>query len=88
MGQFCMVDIFGFDQTICANNGVFTNFGIVQNHAVHANQNIFSNAATMQNIPANVLAMGSPAKVARDLSEQEKKWKTRGTQEYMELAHR
>jgi phenylacetic acid degradation protein len=31
--------------------------------------------------------MGSPAKVARDLSEQEKKWKTRGTQEYMELAH-
>ena len=31
--------------------------------------------------------MGSPAKVARDLSEQEK-WKTRGTQEYIELAQR
>lgn len=39
-------------------------------------------------IPANVLAMGSPAKVARDLSEHEKKWKTRGTQEYIELAER
>lgn len=39
-------------------------------------------------IPANVLAMGSPAKVARDLSKQEKKWKTRGTQEYIELAQR
>ena len=38
-------------------------------------------------IPKNVLAMGSPAKVARDLSEQEK-WKTRGTQEYIELAQR
>ncbi|MDH0563115.1 gamma carbonic anhydrase family protein [Acinetobacter courvalinii] len=39
-------------------------------------------------IPANVLAMGSPAKVIRDLSEQERNWKIKGTQEYIQLAQR
>ena len=36
-------------------------------------------------IPANVLAMGSPAKVARDLSEQEKSGKPAVPQEYVSL---
>lgn len=39
-------------------------------------------------IPANVLAMGSPAKVVRDLTEQERAWKIKGTQEYIYLAQR
>lgn len=39
-------------------------------------------------IPANVLAIGSPAKVARELTEQEKTWKTNGTKEYIALAQR
>lgn len=39
-------------------------------------------------IPTNVLAMGSPAKVIRTLTEQEKIWKTKGTQEYITLAQR
>lgn len=43
---------------------------------------------TKDKIPANVLAMGSPAKVVRDLSEQERAWKIKGTQEYIYLAQR
>ncbi|EOR07524.1 DapH/DapD/GlmU-related protein [Acinetobacter genomosp. 15BJ] len=39
-------------------------------------------------IPANVLAIGSPAKVVRDLTEQERTWKIKGTQEYIQLAQR
>ncbi|ENU23926.1 hypothetical protein F993_01242 [Acinetobacter proteolyticus] len=39
-------------------------------------------------IPANVLAIGSPAKVVRDLTEQERAWKINGTQEYIQLAQR
>lgn len=39
-------------------------------------------------IPSNVLAIGSPAKVVRDLSEQERAWKIKGTQEYIQLAQR
>ncbi|WP_343620322.1 DapH/DapD/GlmU-related protein [Acinetobacter proteolyticus] len=39
-------------------------------------------------IPANVLAIGSPAKVVRDLTEQERSWKINGTQEYIQLAQR
>lgn len=39
-------------------------------------------------IPANVLAMGSPAKIARALTEEEVIWKTKGTKEYIALAQR
>ena len=39
-------------------------------------------------IPANVLALGSPAKVVRDLLEQEIEWKRNGTNEYIHLAQR
>lgn len=37
-------------------------------------------------IPDNKLAYGSPARVIRALSEKEKAWKIRGTQEYQRLA--
>lgn len=39
-------------------------------------------------IPPRVLAAGVPAKVVRDLSEQEIKWKIEGTQSYQQLAVR
>lgn len=37
-------------------------------------------------IPANVMAVGAPAKVLRELSEQEIDWKSRGTDVYRQLA--
>lgn len=39
-------------------------------------------------IPANVLALGSPAKVMRDLEDKEIEWKKRGTAEYIQLTER
>lgn len=39
-------------------------------------------------IPANVLALGSPAKVMRDLEDKEIEWKKRGTAEYIHLTER
>lgn len=39
-------------------------------------------------VPANSLAAGMPAKVVRELSEQEILWKTNGTGEYQQLAQR
>lgn len=43
---------------------------------------------TKDHIPANVLAMGSPAKVVRELSEAEKAWKIKGTEQYIQLTTR
>jgi phenylacetic acid degradation protein len=43
--------------------------------------------ANMQ-IPPRSLVMGSPARVVRELREEEIAWKTRGTQEYQDLAVR
>ena len=37
-------------------------------------------------VPAKSLALGSPAKVVRQLSEEEIAWKRKGTQEYVQLA--
>lgn len=39
-------------------------------------------------IPDNVLVAGAPARIIRDLTEQEVAWKRAGTQEYQELARR
>ena len=39
-------------------------------------------------LPPRVLATGVPAKVVRELSEQDRAWKRRGTDEYVELAKR
>lgn len=38
--------------------------------------------------PPRSMVMGTPAKIARQLSEQEVTWKSQGTQEYVELAKR
>lgn len=39
-------------------------------------------------VPARTLVAGIPAKVVRELSEDEVAWKTRGTKEYQQLARR
>lgn len=41
-----------------------------------------------EQVPPRVLVAGIPARVLRDLSEQELAWKKRGTEEYQELARR
>lgn len=67
MGQFCMVAAL----EKCFGRHEQCNFDyaeIGENTIIGAN----SLVKTKDVIPANVLAMGSPAKVARDLSEQEK----------------
>lgn len=43
---------------------------------------------TKMQVPANVMLVGSPAKVIRELTEAEKNWKQQGTQTYIELAQR
>lgn len=39
-------------------------------------------------VPARMLAAGAPARVRRDLSEEEMAWKCRGTEEYQRIARR
>jgi phenylacetic acid degradation protein len=39
-------------------------------------------------VPPRTLVMGAPARIARELSEQEIAWKTRGTREYQDLTVR
>ncbi|MDQ9800547.1 hypothetical protein RFX62_13965, partial [Acinetobacter baumannii] len=53
----------------------------------YAAEEQFNDALNAAN-SGNTALLDQYAKVARDLSEQEKKWKTRGTQEYIELAQR
>lgn len=66
-------------------NSVILDFAeIGENTIIGAN----SLVKTKDNIPANVLVMGSPAKVARALSEKEIEWKSKGTQEYIALTAR
>ena len=43
---------------------------------------------TKDQIPANVLVIGSPAKVIRSLTDKELEWKNHGTQEYIHLVER
>ena len=43
---------------------------------------------TKDQIPANVLVIGSPAKVIRPLTDKELEWKNHGTQEYIHLVER
>lgn len=66
-------------------NSVILDYAVIgENSIIGAN----SLVKTKDQIPANVLAMGSPAKVVRDLSEAEIAWKIKGTQQYMLLAQR
>lgn len=66
------------------NSVILDYVDIGENSIIGAN----SLVKTKDKIPANVLAMGSPAKVARELSESEKAWKTKGTEQYIHLTMR
>ena len=57
---------------------------IGENTIIGANSTIKAKAI----IPANVLTLGSPAKVIRDLEAKEIAWKSKGTEEYIHLAQR
>lgn len=74
----------GKNALIGMNSVILDYAEIGENSIIGAN----SLVKTKDHIPANVLAMGSPAKVARDLSEQERAWKIKGTQEYIQLTQR
>lgn len=74
----------GKNALIGMNSVILDYAEIGENSIIGAN----SLVKTKDHIPANVLAMGSPAKVIRDLSEQERNWKIKGTQEYIQLAQR
>ncbi|TCM62698.1 phenylacetic acid degradation protein [Acinetobacter calcoaceticus] len=66
-------------------NSVILDEAVIGENSVIGAQSLVKAKA---NIAANVLALGSPARVIRDLSESERKWKTLGTQQYMALAQR
>lgn len=74
----------GKNALIGMNSVILDYAEIGENSIIGAN----SLVKTKDHIPANVLAMGSPAKVVRDLSEQERAWKIKGTQEYIQLTQR
>ncbi|RZG49356.1 DapH/DapD/GlmU-related protein [Acinetobacter wuhouensis] len=57
---------------------------IGENTIIGANSTVKAKAI----IPTNVLALGSPAKVIRDLEAKEIAWKSKGTEEYIHLAQR
>lgn len=62
---------------------------VVMDHAVVGENAIVGAMAfvkTAQEIPANHIAVGTPARILRELSEQEKEWKKEGTEVYQWLA--
>lgn len=74
----------GKNALIGMNSVILDLADIGENSIIGAN----SLVKTKDIIPANVLAMGSPAKVSRHLSEQELYWKNQGTDEYIALTER
>lgn len=57
---------------------------IGENSIIGANSTVKTKAV----IPPNVMALGSPAKVIRELDEKEMAWKRNGTQQYINLTKR
>lgn len=66
------------------NSVILDDAKIGENSIIGAN----STVKAKDNIPANVLALGSPAKVIRELKAQEIEWKSKGTEEYIQLVSR
>lgn len=66
------------------NSVILDEADIGENTIIGANSTVKAKA----NIPANVLALGSPAKVIRALDEKEIAWKSDGTAQYIELTER
>lgn len=66
------------------NSVVLDEVEIGENVIIGANSTI----KTKAKIPANMLALGSPAKIIRPLEESEIHWKTKGTEQYIKLSQR
>ena len=66
------------------NSVILDEAEIGENTIIGANSTVKAKAQ----IPANVLALGSPAKVVRPLEDKEIAWKRHGTQQYIELPAR
>jgi len=66
------------------NSVILDESDIGENTIIGANSTVKAKAQ----IPANVLALGSPARVIRTLGEKEIAWKSQGTQQYITLTDR
>lgn len=74
---------------IIGRNAMVGMNSVVMDHAVVGENAIVGAMAfvkTAQEIPANHIAVGTPARILRELSEQEKEWKKEGTEVYQWLA--
>ena len=66
------------------NSVILDEAEIGENSIIGANSTVKAKAQ----IPENSLALGSPAKVIRSLEAKEIAWKTKGTEQYIQLAER
>ncbi|EOD79578.1 Phenylacetic acid degradation protein PaaY [Grimontia indica] len=66
-------------------NTVVMDGAVVGAHSIVAAHSL---VASQQKIPSKMLALGSPAKVIRELREEEVTWKSLGTDGYIELTER
>ena len=66
------------------NSVILDESDIGENTIIGANSTVKAKA----HIPANSLALGSPARVIRALDKKEMAWKSQGTQQYIELTER
>ncbi|HLR82712.1 MAG TPA: transferase hexapeptide repeat family protein [Paenalcaligenes sp.] len=74
---------------IIGKNAMVGMNSVVMDHAVVGENAIVGAMAfvkTAQEIPANHLAVGTPARILRELSDQELQWKKEGTEVYQWLA--
>lgn len=76
--------IFAKNVLVGMNSVILDEAEIGENTIIGAKSTVKAKAVIL----ANVLALGSPAKVVRDLLEQEIEWKRNGTNEYIHLTQR
>lgn len=76
--------VIGKNVLVGMNSVILDYAEIGENTIIGANSTVKAKAK----IPANVLALGSPVKVIRELEAKEIEWKSKGTEEYIHLAQR
>ena len=76
--------IIGKNVLVGMNSVILDEAEIGENTIIGANSTVKAKAK----IPENSLALGSPAKVIRSLDAKEIAWKTKGTEQYIELTQR
>ena len=73
------------DRVLVGMNAVVMDGAEIHDHALVA---ALAFVPAAMEIPANVIAAGAPAKVLRDLTDQEKKWMKDGNRDYLNLTTR